>query len=90
MWTITVTAATLVAAVGSVELDKYRYHSTAVFLLCAVSHVPLRAESKFSTGTRQYYKIHPELKEGVKTGHFGMPVESRNRLADFLYLLRYW
>ena len=61
MWTITVTAGTLVAAVSSVELDKYRYHSTAVFLLYAVSHhvshVPLRAESKFSTGTRQYYKI---------------------------------
>ena len=32
MWTIMVTAATLVAAVGSVELDKYRYHNTAVFL----------------------------------------------------------
>ena len=51
MWTIMVTAATLVAAVGSVELDKYRYHSTAVFLLYAVSRVLLRAESKFSTGT---------------------------------------
>ena len=54
MWTITVTVANLVAAVSSVELDKYRYHSTAVFLLYAVSRVPLRAESKFSTGTRQY------------------------------------
>ena len=51
MWTITVTAATLAAAVSSVELDKYWYHSTAVFLLYAVSRVPLRAESKFSTGT---------------------------------------
>ena len=52
MWTITVTVATLVADVSSVELDKYRYRSTAVFLLYAVSRVPLRAESKFSTGTR--------------------------------------
>ena len=57
MWTITVTAATLAAAVSSVELDKYWYHSTAVFLLYAVSRVPLRAESKFSTSTRQYYKL---------------------------------
>ena len=44
MWTITVTAATLVTLVGavtssSVELDKYRYHSTAVFLLYAVSRM---------------------------------------------------
>ena len=55
MWTITITATTLVAAVtvSSVELEKYRYHSTAMFLLYAVSRVPLRAESKFSIGTRQ-------------------------------------
>ena len=36
MWTIMFTTATLVAAVGSVELDEYRYHSIAVFLLYAV------------------------------------------------------
>ena len=48
MWTIMVTTATLVADVSSVELDKYRYHNTAVFLLYAVSRVPLHAESKFT------------------------------------------
>ena len=36
------------------------------------------------------YISHPWLKEGVTTGHLGMPVESRNQLADFLYFLRYW
>ena len=41
-------------------------------------------------GTSRSTTSHPRLKHLVKTEHLGMPVESRNRPADFLYFLRYW
>ena len=40
MWTVTVTAATLVAAVSSIELDKYQYHSARVQLCSDCTQFP--------------------------------------------------
>ena len=57
--TITVTAATLVAAaLVQSNLKARTGASIAVFLLYAVSRVPLRADPKFSAGTRQCYKFN--------------------------------
>ena len=46
-----------------------------------------RTSSKLAV---EEYISHPQLKVEVKTGLVGMLVESRNRLADFLYFLRHW
>ena len=74
MWTITITATTLVAAVtvSSVELDKYRYHSTAMFLLYAVSRVPpkVRGETKKEIFTNRKF---PKISLKLQLGKWGFP-----------------